>query len=143
MHLVVKTSVTNPFLAAFFKPPISFVKETRFYSDIIPALETFERERNVPETERLDAFIRCVGFRISLDPSKFLFFHFANYSSMRKKNHISDVKNVADEDAVLLLENIKYQNYINESRYIGFDKETTLAVLKVLQIKHLSCLNHR
>lgn len=43
-----------------------------------------------------------------------------------------DAKDVADDDAVLLLENIKYRNYINESRYIGFDKETTLAIIKVL-----------
>lgn len=46
--------------------------------------------------------------------------------------YISDAKDVADEDAILLLENIKYQNYINESRYIGFDKETTLVIIKVL-----------
>lgn len=70
MHLVVKTPVTSPYLAELFKPAISFVKEVRFYSDIIPAVENFEIASNVPIDERLDAFIQCSGWRISLDSSK-------------------------------------------------------------------------
>lgn len=49
--------------------------------------------------------------------------------------YISDAL-CADADAVLLLENIKYQNYINEDRHIGFDTETTMAILKVLDVNH-------
>lgn len=41
----------------------------------------------------------------------------------------------ADADAVLLLENLKFLNYRNETRQIGFDLETTLAVLKVYHVK--------
>lgn len=70
INLVVKTPVTSPYLAELFKPAISFVKEVRFYSDIIPAVEQFEQASNVPEIERLDAFIQCLGWRISLDPSR-------------------------------------------------------------------------
>lgn len=42
---------------------------------------------------------------------------------------------VADADAVLLLDNIKCMNYFNEDRTIGFDFKTTVAVLKVWQVK--------
>lgn len=69
LHLVVKTPVTHPLLVAIFKPSLSFVKEARFYSDIIPALQQFEKLADVPEEERLDVFIEYVGSRISLDPS--------------------------------------------------------------------------
>lgn len=40
----------------------------------------------------------------------------------------------ADSDAVLLLENTKYQNYTNENRLTGFDTGTALAILKVFQL---------
>lgn len=70
IQLVVKTPVTCSFLAEYFQPAISFVKEVRFYSDIIPAVEQFEQAANVPENERVDAFIPCLGSRFSLDPSE-------------------------------------------------------------------------
>lgn len=70
LQLVVKTPVIGAYLTELFKPAISFVKEVRFYSDIIPAVEQFEQASNVPQDERLDAFIKCLGWRISLDPSK-------------------------------------------------------------------------
>lgn len=38
----------------------------------------------------------------------------------------------ADVDAVLLLENVKFHHYTNEDRHIGFNTETTLAVLNVV-----------
>lgn len=72
LHLVSKSSVTNPYLIEVFQPAFTFVKETHFYSDIIPALEHFQRVSNVPETDRIDAFIRCLGSRISLDPSEYI-----------------------------------------------------------------------
>lgn len=65
-----KTAVTNPYLVEIFQPSITFVKENHFYSDIIPALEIFQQSANVPKHERIDAFIKCPGSRISLDPSR-------------------------------------------------------------------------
>lgn len=41
----------------------------------------------------------------------------------------------ADADAVLLLENAKVLNYVNENRRYGFDTETTFAVLNVKVFK--------
>lgn len=37
----------------------------------------------------------------------------------------------ADSDAVLMLENVKFQNYVNGDKLIGFDTDETLAILKV------------
>lgn len=37
----------------------------------------------------------------------------------------------ADSDAVLVLENVKFQNYVNGNKLIGFDTDETLAILKV------------
>lgn len=66
---MIKTPVTNPFLIKLFQPAWTFVKEVRFYTDIIPTIEQFEQDTNVPENERMDAFFRYFGSRISLDPS--------------------------------------------------------------------------
>lgn len=71
LHLVCKTPVTNPFLIEMFQPALTCVKEVHFYSDIIPAIESFEQYANVPVSQRIDAFIESPGSRISLDSSKF------------------------------------------------------------------------
>lgn len=68
--LVTKTAVSNPYLVDIFQPALTFVKEASFYSDIIPAIEEFECASNVPRKERIDAFIKCFGSRISLNPGK-------------------------------------------------------------------------
>lgn len=70
MVLVAKTAVTNPYLVDIFQPALTFVKEAHFYSDIIPAIEEFECASNVPENEKIDAFIKCFGSRISLNPGE-------------------------------------------------------------------------
>lgn len=48
--------------------------EIHFYSDIVPAIEQFEQNSNVPEIERIDAFVRYFGARLSMNPGEF-FFH--------------------------------------------------------------------
>ncbi|XP_031638778.1 uncharacterized protein LOC116350921 [Contarinia nasturtii] len=106
--LVVKTPVLNVVLAEYFNPAVTFVNEVRFYTDIIPALEQFEEIANVPLKERLDAFIPCLGSRFSLKPNA----------------------EFADSDAILMLENIKVQNFTNVNRRIGLNTNETLATLK-------------
>lgn len=69
LHLVTKTAVTNAYLIDIFQPSLTFVKEVHFYSDIIPAIESFEEIADVPENERIDTFIQCFGSRISLETS--------------------------------------------------------------------------
>lgn len=108
------------------------MKENHFYSDIIPALKYFQQISNVAEAERIDAFILCPGSRISLNPSTNDETHYES-ECIWLIQIITDAK-VADADAVLLLENTKLLNYINENRQIGFDSEATLAILKVCGI---------
>lgn len=38
---------------------------------------------------------------------------------------------IADADALLLLENIKVLNYVNGNRFVGFSTNETLEVMKV------------
>lgn len=70
LKLVAKSAVTNPYLVEIFQPSLTFVKETQFYSKIIPALERFEDDSNITPSDRLDAFIKCIGSRISLDSGR-------------------------------------------------------------------------
>lgn len=129
LHLVCKSAVTNPYLVQIFQPELSFVKENRFYSDIIPAMKIFEESFNVPQAEQIDAFIGCIGSRISLNSGV------SEKSNQNVKQNLTYVIYLdaisADADAVLILENIKLQHFVNEDRYIGFDTPTTLAILKV------------
>lgn len=86
-----------------------FMKEMNFYSNIIPAIEQFQDIVKMPENEKIDAFIRYFGTRLSLNP---------------------DVKS-ADADVILLLENAKSLNYVSPNLWDRFDKDEVLACLKV------------
>lgn len=86
-----------------------FMKEINFYSEIIPAIEQFQEIVKIPKSERIDAFIRYFGSRLSLNP---------------------DVKS-ADADVILLLENMKSLNYVSPNLWDRFDKDQAMACLKV------------
>lgn len=87
----------------------TFMKEINFYSDIIPAIEQFQEIVKIPKSERIDAFIRYFGSRLSLQP---------------------DAKS-ADADVILLLENVKSLNYVSPNLWDRFDKDEAIACLKV------------
>lgn len=70
LELVAKAVVPNEYLKAVFQPSITFIKENQFYSDIVSTLEQHEIDSNIPQSERMDMFIKCIGSRISLDESK-------------------------------------------------------------------------
>lgn len=136
LHLITKTMVKNARLVDFLESHFAFGKEASFYSHIIPAIDLFERDAKIPVNEKIDIFIRCFGSRLSLDPSKFQLFdwYFSRVEKIRIKfDEISDAKE-ADDDAIVMLENIKTLNYVNVDRFIGLNTDETLAVVKVLQI---------
>lgn len=83
LHLVTKSAMTNPYLVDLFQPSRTFVKEARFYSSVIPAIERFEVESNVELRDRLDLFVKCVGSRISLDSGMLHIFCRAGCASSR------------------------------------------------------------
>ncbi|XP_066257351.1 uncharacterized protein [Euwallacea similis] len=84
--------------------------EIKWYSEIVPLLTEFAQEYGI-ET---DHYVNYLGSRFSLDSSK----------------------SEADSEAVLLLENLIPQGYVNLERHKGFDLETSKAILKVLAKFH-------
>lgn len=86
-----------------------FMNELHFYTDIIQAIEQFEVDVNMPENEKINAFARYYGSRLSLN---------------------SNVKS-ADADAILLMKNIKSLNFTSPNRWNRFDKDEVFACLKV------------
>lgn len=87
-----------------------FMNEIHFYSDIIPAIEQFQVIVNMPDNEKIDAFLRYFGSRMSLNP---------------------DIKS-ADADALMLMENGKSLNYASPEIWNKFDEDEALACLKVI-----------
>lgn len=70
LHLVCKTM--NSGLVSS-KQSIQFSNEMHFYADILPAIQQFEQSKNIPENERIDAFVRYFGSRLSLNSSMIYF----------------------------------------------------------------------
>lgn len=66
LHLVYKTTP----LILNERSTSDFTKEIQFYSVIVPAIQHFEKIENVPKIERIDAFPRYFGSRLSLNSSK-------------------------------------------------------------------------
>lgn len=47
-----------------------FTKEINFLANVVPAIQRFEEIENVPQIERIKAFPRYFGSRLSLNSSK-------------------------------------------------------------------------
>lgn len=86
-----------------------FMKELSFYAKIVPAIEQFQEIAKMPENEKINAFVRHLSSRLSLNPDS----------------------RIADVDAILLLENAKSRNFVSRNISDKFDKEETFACLKV------------
>lgn len=144
MELVCKTVIMSPDPVDIAKKSSQVFKEMHFYSDIIPAIEQFEQITNVPTTERIDAFVKCFGSRMSSNPSKSFSQSISNPISILKYSFVAfaieDAENV-DADAVILFENLKLSNFTNGDRKNGFEKDAILAILQViLSFKLISCI---
>ncbi|XP_031618118.1 uncharacterized protein LOC116337579 [Contarinia nasturtii] len=100
IRLAVKFPVTDGLLTSIFQPTITCVKENSFYMEIVPALFQFQRECGITDDNLIDIFIQCLGARFSLDT-----------------HH-----KIADKNALLVLENIKYKGYRIGDRTNGFNK---------------------
>lgn len=144
LQLVFKTTLSGSISARKLK---QFWKEVHFYLDIIPAVQQFEEVANIPETERIDAFARHFGSRLSIDPGKVdvstiqicefsenlcmkhllyeIFFN-AFFLSSQQPAALN-----ADTDALIILENLKTMNFESANIPERFDKDELLATLKV------------
>lgn len=106
LQLVIKTMRKGQITA---RQSMQFINEINFYSNIVPAIKRFEESVNMPEKEKIDAFPRYFGSRLSLD---------------------AEIER-ADTNAVMLLENLKSLNYSSPNRWQRLDGDEVLASLKV------------
>lgn len=112
INLVAKMCPPNEWIKKMFNVPVTFKKEANVYKVIAKTLQEFQLESGVNCTT--DFFARYYGSRISLNPSS----------------------EEVDDDAVLLLENLKIQGYSIGDRFDGFDLKTTEAIVVALANLH-------
>ncbi|KAL1513013.1 hypothetical protein ABEB36_002500 [Hypothenemus hampei] len=115
LKLVAKLIPANDMLRIAFDIPVTFKKEVFAYKETIPALMELQKEYGITGKELQDnLFPKCYGARLSVDENK----------------------NIVDEDAVLLFENLKVQGFITEDRLKGFDVCAARVILKDLARFH-------
>ncbi|CAG9762980.1 unnamed protein product [Ceutorhynchus assimilis] len=88
----------------------SMTNEIRWYLEMVPLLVKSARQYEIP----IEYYPKYMGSRFSLDP---------------------EVKK-ADAESVLLLENLIPQGFKNEDRHIGFDLQSTKALLRMMAQFH-------
>lgn len=121
INTVVKLCPPNEWLRRMFATDITFQKEVKFYLELVPALYQFQLEYKKPEHEIMDIFPKCLGARLNLNKSL----------------------DVVDENAVLILENLKTKGYKTGDRMVGFDLEEAEYTLKYLAYFHAVPLAYR
>lgn len=110
IHAAVKAVPKNELIRKLFQPEITFLKEIALYNTIIPTLQQFQRKHGIEDV--IDVTPTYYGGRIGLKPDEF------------------------DLNAVLILENLKTNGFINIDRTVGFDLETAKLILRDLAKFH-------
>ncbi|KAJ8871951.1 hypothetical protein PR048_028291 [Dryococelus australis] len=101
LNLVAKIFPQLEETRVLFKSPLSMRKEIDMYKLVSPEFDKIQEEHSVPLSERLHIFCHCPGARLTLQ----------GY----------DDRPLADEDSILLLENLKVQGYRVADRVLGQD----------------------
>lgn len=96
LHLVAKMPPPSEFQREMFDSPCSFRKEIFMYEKIIPHYQELEKESGLKEDEIFDILPKYYQSRLSLNP---------------------DVD--FDDNAVILMENLRKRGYYNSDRTIG------------------------
>lgn len=99
LNIVVKLPPRSQYLLDLFDSPITFKKELEFYSIVAPEFLKIQNESGIPE-EAISVIVpQFLGGRLGLrDPQCF------------------------DEQAAIILENLKNENYTTQDRILGLDK---------------------
>lgn len=116
INMVAKMCPPNDWIRKMFNTPVTFKKEEGIYKDVSLTLKSFADEYGLAHLT--DFIPRCYGSRLSLNP---------------------DAEEV-DDDAVLLLENLKVEGYEVRDRLEGFDLQTSKAIIKTLATFHAVAL---
>lgn len=118
INLVAKRPPKNEQLLSIFQTSRTFIKENCFYTVIVPCIKKFEQDVGLQHHENMNIFCECYGARISLSSESIY----------------------VDQDALLLLENLKPLNYHTGNRLRGFDTEHSKVILKGLAQFHATTL---
>lgn len=113
INAVAKIVPQNPVIQKFFHTAITFRKEVGLYREILPALRSFMKSK-----DSLEFFPKVLATRLNL------------HSKSKEP----------DYNAVLMLEDLKVQNYRTLDRTIGFNLEETELILKDLAELHATVI---
>lgn len=116
IHCVAKMLPPSQTLRDYFNTSVTFKKEVNHYKTVVPILNKFGKEMGVDNLMSFCA--ECLGARISLSPQS----------------------DIVDDDAVLVLENLKVQGYGVADRFGGFDLVTSKLILKNLARMHAAII---
>lgn len=99
LNIVVKLPPKSQYLLDLFDSPITFKKELEFYGTVAPEFLKLQNESGIPEETVSVITPQFLGGRLGLrDPQCF------------------------DEQATIILENLKDENYTTQDRILGLDK---------------------
>nr|CAD7603373.1 unnamed protein product [Timema genevievae] len=102
LDLVAKLVPLSPFLREIFNCGVTVRTEIDVYTKVSKEFQEIQRENNISKKDYLDLFPRCYGARVSRN---------------------EDVGQLADEGAVILLENLTPLGYHCGDRITGVDLE--------------------
>lgn len=113
LNLVAKLPPTSEYLLDLFDSPVTFQKELEFYGLMTQEFDKLQLEHGVEEKDLCTLVPKYFGGRLGLRNPK-----------------------VFDEQAVIILENLKYNGYDTGDRIYGLDKEHTECALQALAKLH-------
>lgn len=112
ISMVAKMCPPNEWIRNMFNTPVTFKKEEAVYKEISITLQAFETEYGLSEMTYF--FPKYYGSRLSLNTNS----------------------TEVDDDAVILLENLKVRGYEVGDRFEGFDLKTSRSIVKALAKFH-------
>lgn len=113
MNLVAKLPPTTPYLLELFNSPVTFKKELHFYDSMAKEFAKLQLENGVNEKDLAILTPEYLGGRLGLnDPEVF------------------------DEQAVIVLENLKNSGFDCEDRILGLDEKHTAFAIEGLAKLH-------
>ncbi|XP_076625464.1 uncharacterized protein LOC143343935 [Colletes latitarsis] len=113
LNLVVKLPPTSAYLLDLFNSPVTFKKELLFYSKMAKEFVNLQLESGMREEALNIITPKYFGGRLGIrDPENF------------------------DEQALIILENLKYSGYSTEDRILGLDKKHAEFALEELAKLH-------
>ncbi|KYN07305.1 PREDICTED: uncharacterized protein LOC108781148 isoform X2 [Cyphomyrmex costatus] len=113
LYLIAKMPPPTEFQRQIFDTPFTFKKEIFMYEDIVPYYQKLEEEMGLKENEVFDILPKYYKSRLSLSPNVEF-----------------------DDNAVILMENLRARGYYNSNRATGCDLEHSRVAIRALARFH-------